>query len=474
MSMENNREDIIRAEPSRPDYEAEIVSLARAGLTPGKLRERLSAYHENDIAAALEPLERTERARLFGVLDAQTLSAVLEYSEHAAQYLSELSMRRRIEALSRLDPAFAADCLSELPKDERAALIELLPGDARRAIELLCSFDEDEIGRCMTTNFISIPAGLGVRQAMKQLIDQAAENDNISTIYVTDADGTLAGAIDLKDLIISREGTALSDITMTSYPYVYASERVDECIERLKDYSEDSIPVLDAENRLRGVLTSQDITQLVDDELGEDYARLAGLSAEEDLREPLRKSIGKRLPWLIVLLGLGLVVSSVVGIFESVVAHLALIVSFQSLILDMAGNVGTQSLAVTIRVLMDERLSARDKLRLVGKEARVGLVNGLILGVMSFLLVGLYLVALKGQPAAGAFSVSLCTGAALVISILLSSVSGTVIPLIFRKLGVDPAVASGPLITTVNDLVAVVTYYGMSWLLLINVFRFAG
>ena len=206
----------------------------------------------------------------------------------------------------------------------------------------------------------------------------------------------------------------------------------------------------------------------MDDELGEDYAKLAGLSAEEDLREPLKKSIGKRLPWLIILLGLGLVVSSVVGAFEGVVAHLTLIISFQSLILDMAGNVGTQSLAVTIRVLMDEQLSGREKFGLVVKEARVGLANGLILGLMSFVFIGLYLLLLKSQPAALAFSVSMCTGAALILSILLSSITGTVVPLAFKKLNVDPAVASGPLITTLNDLVAVVTYYGLAWLLLIN------
>jgi len=207
----------------------------------------------------------------------------------------------------------------------------------------------------------------------------------------------------------------------------------------------------------------------VDDELGDDYAKLAGLSSEEDLQEPLKKSILKRLPWLIILLGMGLLVSSVVGIFEHVVAHLTLIISFQSLVLDMAGNVGTQSLAVTIRVLMDEKISGRQKLYLIGKEARIGLVNGMVLGILSFLFIGLYLVILKGQSTLLAFTVSLCTGIALLVSILLSSIAGTVIPLIFKKLHIDPAVASGPLITTINDLVAVVTYYGLAWILLIYV-----
>ena len=135
----------------------------------------------------------------------------------------------------------------------------------------------------------------------------------------------------------------------------------------------------------------------------------------------------------------------------------------------MAGNVGTQSLAVTIRVLMDEQISGRQKLHLIWKEARVGLVNGSILGVLSFLLIGLFLSAVKAQPVMMAFSVSFCTGVALLVSIILSSVTGTVVPIVFKKLKIDPAVASGPLITTINDLVAVVSYYGLAWALLIQV-----
>ena len=311
-----------------------------------------------------------------------------------------------------------------------------------------------------------------VRQAMKELIRQAADTDNISTLYAVDANGVLVGAIDLKELIIARETTALDDILMTSYPYVYADELVEDCVERIRAYSEDSIPVLNADNRLCGALTAQVVAELVADELGDDYAKLGGLTAGEDLEEPLRRSVAKRLPWLVILLGLGLVVSSVVGLFERVVTHLTVIICFQSLVLDMAGNVGTQSLAVTIRVLMDEDVSPRQKLALVGKEARVGLMNGLLLGLLSFGAIGLYLMAAKGAAAAFAFSVSFCTGTALLVSMLLSSIIGTTVPILFKRLGVDPAVASGPLITTVNDLVAVTAYYGLAWLLLIEVLHF--
>ena len=217
------------------------------------------------------------------------------------------------------------------------------------------------------------------------------------------------------------------------------------------------------------MLTALDVSDLIEDKIEDDYAKLGGLSAEEDLREPLVRSIGKRLPWLIALFGLGLIVSTVVGLFDAVVSNLTLIVSFQSLILGMAGNVGTQSLAVTIRSLSDETLDGKQKFHLVFKEARVGLCNGLILGTLSFGLIGAYLFLVKGIAPSLAFAVSMCTGIALAVAMLLSSVSGTSIPMIFKKLKIDPAVASGPFITTINDLVAVVTYYGLAWLLLMGV-----
>ena len=196
---------------------------------------------------------------------------------------------------------------------------------------------------------------------------------------------------------------------------------------------------------------------------------MAVLSAEEDLQESAKISICKRLPWLVILLGMGLGVSSVVGAFEGVVTQLPMIIAFQSLVLDMAGNVGTQSLAVTIRVLMDENVNSRQKLYLIAKEARVGLINGMVLGILSFLCIGLYLYAAKGQTPVTAFAISFCTGAALLGSMVLASLAGTAVPLAFKKIHIDPAVASGPLITTINDLTAVVIYYGLAWLLLLQV-----
>lgn len=451
-----------------PDYDREIITVIRSGLTPKLLRERLHEYHEKDLAEALELLRRDERHRLYSILDTQTLADMLEYSPQRNLYLEEISMRRRVAVLSAFDVTSTVEYLQQLDKDQRDTIIDLMEDDLKKEIALSISFGKEEIGSRMTTNYISVVEGAGVRQAMKELIEQASENDNISTIYVLDGDGVLVGAVDLKDLIIARESTPLETITTTSYPYVYASELIEDCADRIRDYSEDSIPVLDENNRLAGVLTSQDMIDIVDDILGDDYAKFGGLSSEEDLQEPVKKSIAKRLPWLVILLGLGMVVSGTVSLFEFVVVQIPLLVSFQSLVLDMAGNVGTQSLAVTIRVLMDEQLTAKQKLFLITKEARIGFLNGAILGALSFVCIGGYLMLFKGQTALHAFSISLCTGIALLTAMVLSSIAGTGIPILLKKIKVDPAVASGPLITTINDLVAVVTYYGLASVLLLK------
>ena len=451
----------------------EVVRLARSGTSGAQLAQQLDDYHEKDIAAALEQLDQQHRLLVYHALGAERLSEVFAYLNDAGKYLRELPVKSAASILQEMDADDAVDALETVPPETRKALLEQMDSEAKADVRLICSYGEDEIGSQMTTNFILIDRQLTVKQAMRALIAQAEENDNISTIYVSGENGVFCGAIDLKDLIIAREGTSLETLISTSYPYVGAHERIEDCIERLKEYAEDSIPVLNEKKRLIGIITAQDIVEVVDDEMGDDYAKLGGLTAEEDLNESLLVSVKKRLPWLIILLFLGMVVSTVVGLFEGVVAQIALLVCFQSLILDMAGNVGTQSLAVTIRVLMDESLTARQKLELVWKEMRIGLCNGGLLGVLALLFIGLYVWLFKGKSIHYAFCLSGCVGVSLLLSMVISSFVGTAIPMFFKKIKVDPAVASGPLITTVNDLVAVVTYYSLSWLMLVEIFHLA-
>lgn len=447
----------------------EILSLVRSGASPLALRQRLEDYHENDIASVLPELQPPQRKKLYRVLNPEFLAEVFTYlDEEAGRFLAEMDVTRAVEVISRMDSDDAVTMLRQLSREKRDVLLDLLDAETRKDIALIASFGDDEIGSKMTTDYIEVPVNATAREAMVSLSRQAREKDNISTLYVLDKACTFYGALPLRDLIIAEGETPVTELTVTSFPYVYAQELVEDCIETLKDYSEDSIPVLDHQNRILGIVTAQDLLEISDAEMGEDYAKLAGLTAENDLKESVGKSVEKRLPWLVVLLGLGLVVSSVVGVFEGVVAQLPLIICFQSLILDMAGNVGTQSLAVTIRVLTDETIPPRERLRLVPREMEVGFLNGLLLGLMSFGLIGLYLMVGKGQTATMAFAISGCIGIALVTAMMVSGLIGTITPMFFKRIHIDPAVASGPLITTINDLVAVVVYYGLTWLLLIE------
>lgn len=459
-----------------PTYVEELLEIIRSGLSAEELLDRLDDYHENDIAGAIEQLTEEERKRLYPILGAERVSEIFTYIEDPDIYLAEIPLEKAAQVISYMDSDDAVDILEEMDDNVQEKIVQLLDEldeEAGRDVHLLLSYDEDEIGSTMTTNFIVIHENLSIRQAMHELVQQAGENDNISTIYVVDVADRFYGAIDLKDLIIARDGDPLEDIIATSYPYVNDHEQISDCIERIKEYAEDSIPVLSDDGKIVGVITSQDIIEVVDDELGDDYAKLAGLTSEEDLKETTTESMKKRLPWLIILLFLGMVVSSVVGVFEAVVAVLPIVMCFQSLILDMAGNVGTQSLAVTIRVLMDENLTGKQKVGLVFKEMKVGLSNGLFLGFLAFLFIGGYIFLFKHNSIQTAFLISGCVGFSLMVAMIISSMVGTLIPMFFHRINVDPAVASGPLITTVNDLVAVVTYYGLSWILLINIMHLA-
>jgi len=454
-----------------PDYIHELVELIRSGENKEKIAEQLTNYHDNDISNALDELNEEERKMLYHMLGAERVSEIFAYLDDPGKYLGELALEQAADIIENMDADDAVDVLEEVDEEIRNQLIELIDEESKEDIKLICSYEEDEIGSKMTTNFIEIGRSLTIKQAMRALIAQAEENDNISTLFVEDDDGTFYGAVDLKDLIVARTYMTLESLITQSFPYVRDHETISECIERLKDYAEDSIPVLNDKNELIGVITAQDIVEVVDDELGDDYAKLAGMTEEAELEESLGESIKKRLPWLVVLLGLSMCVSTVTSLFEGVIAQLAIIVSFQSVILGMSGNVGTQSLAVTIRLLMDENLETKQKIGMIFREMRIGFSNGLILGILSFLLIGAYLCLAKGKSPEYAFAISLCAGIALLMAMTISSIVGTFVPMFFSKIHVDPAVASGPLITTVNDLIGVVTYYGVAWLLLIHIMQ---
>ena len=199
MNKRNNMDVCMTANVMLPDFCTEIAEIIRSNLSPKKLQERILSYHEKDIAMALVSLTEEERRKLFKILQLETIVNILEYSENSVDQFNLLSIRQKVEALSLLEVSTAADILFQLPKEERTSFIDLMSPERRSEIHLLRSFDEDEIGSEMSTNFIVIPDNLTIKEAMSELIRQAADNDNISTIYVVDETKTFCGAIDLKE-----------------------------------------------------------------------------------------------------------------------------------------------------------------------------------------------------------------------------------------------------------------------------------
>ena len=458
----------------KKNYVQEILDIIHSGLPQAELAEKLSDYHENDLADALADLTAEERRKLYAILGVEQVAEIFSYLDDAEPYLKELPPEEAAQVVSHMDSDDAVDALDDLEEEDKEKIVhqmDKVDKDAADDVKLLLSYDEDEIGSCMTTNYICIRKDMTIRQAMSELVKQAGENDNISTLYVVDENEHFYGAIDLKDLIVARADDSLEKLIARSYPYVTDHEKISDSIDRIVDYAERSLPVLNENGKLLGIITSADVVELVNDQMGDDYAKLGGLTSEEDLNEGVFQSVKKRLPWLVALLFLGMLVSSVVGAFESVVAVLPIVICFQSMVLDMAGNVGTQSLAVTIRVLVDENLTTSKKLHLLFKEMRVGLVNGALLAVMALGFLGVYIHFFKAYAWGQAFLLSGCVGISLIVAMVISSLVGTVIPMLFHKIHIDPAVASGPLITTINDLVAVVVYYGLAMIVLIEMFH---
>ena len=449
----------------------ELLLLIRSKSKPSYIKDELENYHESDIAEVLQYLDEKERRNLYKILGKEKVSEIFTYLEDVEEYINELEDEIVADLIELMDADDALDILQELDEEDQESITSLMEKEALEDVQFLASFEENQIGSKMTTNYIIVKKTHTIKGAMKHLIKYSKDNDNIYTLFVKDEEGKFYGSIDLKDLIRAREDDELEDIIHTQYPYVYATELIEDCINDLKDAVLDLYPVLNEKDELVGVITQDDLVEVIEEELTEDYAKLAGLNETEELDESVFKSVKKRIIWLVCLLVLGMFISLIISQFETVIDGIPMIVFFQSVILGMSGNAGTQSLAVTIRGLMDEDLSGRKVARMVFKELRVGFLNGLLLAIISFGAVFAFLY-IKNTPIVGdtfviqdVLLISACVSGALIPALLLSSFIGCIVPILFKKINVDPAVASGPLITTLNDIVGIVTYYGLAMLL---------
>ena len=453
------------------DYRVRILNIIRSESNDDQIKTLLQEYHEHDIAGILETLTADERERLRKILGNEIMSDVVAFMDNAGKYLSEMDAHDAAELIGKMDADDALEALEHVDEQTRSKILELIEEDEiKQDIALIDSYEDTEFGSRMSTNFIAVKRNQTVKETMKSLVREAARNDNIFTIFVLNEDDSFYGVIDLKDLIVARSHVELESLICNTFPFVYDKDIISENIERLRSYSENMIPVISSsDNTFLGVITANDISELIDEERSDEYAKLAAMSGEQERDETLWESVKKRVPWLIALLFMGLAVSAVVRLFEGVVDALPMIVSFQSLILGMAGNVGTQSLAVTVRALgAQENNGIKAQLITILKEIRVALFNGLVLGAVSFVMVSAYLLVWASYGTTFVFSAAGCVGLAMYFAMVISGLTGAAIPICLYRLGLDPAVASGPLITTVNDLIAVISYYGLAWALLLK------
>lgn len=447
----------------------EIIELIKSTSDPAVLYDLLSHYHKNDIARSFEYLSPEELEEVYKAFNEQELSEIFSYLEDVKEYIEGLEVEQAAEIIELMASDDAVEVLEELDEEDRNEILELMDEEVVDDIELLQSYDDDVIASYMTNNYIAVKKDCSIKQAMKTVVEEASRNDNFTIIYVVNEDNTLYGTIELKDLIKARATDNLEDIIKKSYPSILDLTKVQEALIEVKEYEIDSIPVVNSDNVLLGVVTTNDLLELVDDELSDDYAKLAGLSSEEELEESTFLSVKKRIPWLCILLLLGLLISMVMGIFEGAIKAVPAIVFFQSMILGMGGNVGTQSLAVTIRAISDTEITRKEMFRLIFKEIRIAFFNGLLIALISFVVVSLYLIISKTEidPSYQSqyipiFKTAAVVSSSLIITMVISGLIGTLIPIILQKCKVDPAVASGPFITSVNDIMAIVIYYGIT------------
>ena len=453
------------------EFFEELKEIILSDLSAEELKDKLENYHSSDIADVLQNVAKEDRLRVYAQLSLDQTAEIFSFYDDVEKYIEELSPETAADILEAMNSEDAMDVLDELEDESKTEIIELMEADSKEKVKQLDAYDEDCIGRYMSDNFIVIDNRKTIKEAMATMVREAGEHDNIFTLYVVDEKNKFYGAINLRDLIVARKEDNLLDICMTSYPSFYDDELMKDCIGKLKDYAENSIPVLNRQNEILGVIPVDSIIDAAEEEMSDDYAKLGGLSESEDLDESILTSIKKRIPWLIILLFLGLVVSSVIGVFEGVIATLPVIVFFQSMILDMAGNVGTQSLAVTIRNITDEEMKKKVRKNVI-KEIKIGFLNGLIISIIAFLFVLVFLAIRHQEIVSGdgflwmdVLKVAGIIAFSLLLAMTLSSFVGTIFPILLNKMHIDPAVASGPFITTINDVVAVVVYYGLTYIL---------
>ncbi|MDY0277344.1 MAG: magnesium transporter [Acholeplasma sp.] len=412
--------------------------------------------HPYDQAKELEELSEVDQVRLLSYLTNEELSELLTYLDpiHSAKLLTEVDLNRQKDILDNMDIDDAVDIIEELDNDEQENILELL--DEKDEYEKLLDYDEDEAGSLMTSDFVYINSDMDVKDAMKVLISKAPEVQSVTTLFVVQ-DNKYLGVVSLNQLIKAKSPMRVESL-ITKAPSVYVKDDIDIAIHLMREYGLYEIAACSKENELLGIITLDDAMEAYDIEAIEDFAKLAAVNEIEE--KNLFKAALHRLPWLIILLLASIPIALASSMFEEIILSVSLLAFFQPLILDASGDVATQTLAVTLRKLnQTDGATIKDGL----KEVTTGVILGFLMGIASAIITYfLALVFKMDEP----MMVSLVVGLSLWITVIIGPILGFTIPLTLNKFKMDPAVASGPFITTLVDILSLIIYFGLATLML--------
>lgn len=424
-----------------------------------ELQTMMDEFHYADVAEISNELNDEEATYLVKLLDSEKTSDVLtELDEDMREaVLNNLSVKEIAEELEELDTDDAADIINELPEEiVKEVISEIEDREHAKDIVDLLRYDEDTAGGLMAKELVRVNENWNVLTCVKEMRAQAENVTRVHSIYVVDNDDKLKGRLSLKDLLTTSTKTHIKEVYIPKVDSVTVNEDSEEVAKIMSKYDLEAIPVVDEIGRLVGRITIDDIVDVIREEAEKDYQLAAGISQDVEADDGIWELTRARLPWLILGLFGGLGAAAIMGNFETLFSKHAILFFFTPLIAAMAGNVGVQSSAIIVQGLANNDLRGSIGNRLF-KEMLLAMLNGLILAVLLLLFTWFW----KGD-----FDTALAISVALVAVIIVAGVIGTFIPLFLNKRGIDPAIATGPFITTSNDIFGILIYFWIAkWIL---------
>ncbi len=416
------------------------------------LLELLDTEHHADIAELIDDLSIDDATYIIKLLDSElTAEILMEVDDDVREkILKNLSAKEIAEELIELDTDDAADIIAELPDDRKEHVISQISDEEHVAdIKELLKYDEDSAGGLMAKELVKVNENWNVLKCVREMRAQAENVTRVHSIYVVDDNDKLKGRLSLKDLLVTSTKTHISDIYIPKVDAVNVNDKAEDVARIMQKYDLEAIPVVDDSNKLMGRITIDDIVDIIKEEADKDYQMAAGLSQDVEADDTIWEHTRARLPWLFLGLIGGIGAAAIMGNFEEMISSHAILFFFTPLIAAMAGNVGVQSSAIIVQGIANGDLKGSVTNRLF-KELSLAIVNGLALSVLLF---GFTWVWQGHMLTSAAISISLFA------VIIVAGIIGTFIPLFLNKRGIDPAIATGPFITTSNDIFGILIYF---------------